>query len=232
LEHSEQLNATVRQRDARWRILQAEETARACTGLITTRLEYSRRGVRFSSHLIDQKEVIMIKKTLLVCAAITLMALPASAHCGSCGTGGDHSHAAKEASSDIVAVASSAGSFNTLLAAAKAAGLVDTLQSDGPFTVFAPTDDAFAKLPDGTVESLLANPDKLKQILLYHVVPGKVTAAEVVKLSKATSAQGSDIEIAVNGGSVKVDNANVIKTDVMASNGVIHVIDAVILPSS
>jgi len=174
----------------------------------------------------------MIKHTILGCIAITLLALPAAAHCGSCGAGDDHSHAARAASSDIVAVASSAGSFNTLLAAAKAADLVDTLQSDGPFTVFAPTDDAFAKLPDGTVDNLLANPDKLKQILLYHVVPGKVTAADVVKLSKATSAQGSDIKIAVNGGSVKVDNANVIKTDVMASNGVIHVIDAVIIPSS
>jgi uncharacterized surface protein with fasciclin (FAS1) repeats len=174
----------------------------------------------------------MIKRTILICVAVTLMALPAAAHCGSCGAGGDHSHAAKAASSDIVAVASSAGSFSTLLTAAKAAGLVGTLQSDGPFTVFAPTDDAFAKLPEGTVDSLLANPDKLKEILLYHVVPGKVTAADVVKLSKATSAQGSDIEIAVNGSSVMVDNAHVIKTDVMASNGVIHVIDAVIIPSS
>lgn len=174
----------------------------------------------------------MIKKAFLVCTAVTLMALPAAAHCGSCGTGGDHSHAAEAASSDIVAVASSAGSFNSLLAAAKAAGLVDTLQSDGPFTLFAPNDDAFAKLPAGTVDNLLADPDKLRQILLYHVVPGKVTAADVVKLSKATSAQGSDIEIAVNGSSVMVDNAHVIKTDVMASNGVIHVIDSVIIPSS
>ena len=174
----------------------------------------------------------MIKKAIFSCIAVSLLALPAAAHCGSCGAGDDHSHTAKAASSDIVAVASSAGSFNTLLAAAKAAGLVDTLQSDGPFTVFAPTDDAFAKLPEGTVENLLANPDKLKQILLYHVVPGKVTAADVVKLSKATSAEGSDIKIAVHDGSVKVDDANVIKTDVMASNGVIHVIDAVIIPSS
>ena len=174
----------------------------------------------------------MIKKAFLVCIAVTLMALPAAAHCGSCGAGDDHNHAAEAASSDIVAVASSAGSFNTLLAAAKAAGLVDTLQSDGPFTVFAPNDDAFAKLPEGTVDNLLADPDKLRQILLYHVVPGKVTAADVVKLSKATSAQGSDIEIAVNGSSVMVDNAHVLKTDVMASNGVIHIIDSVIIPSS
>ncbi len=174
----------------------------------------------------------MIKKTLLGCIAITLIALPAAAHCGSCGVGDDHSHAAKAASSDIVAVASSAGSFTTLIAAAQTAGLVDTLQSDGPFTVFAPTDDAFAKLPDGVVENLLANPDSLKEVLLYHVVPGKVTAADVVTLSKATTAQGSDIEIEVNGKSVMVENANVIKTDVMASNGVIHVIDAVIIPSS
>jgi uncharacterized surface protein with fasciclin (FAS1) repeats len=175
---------------------------------------------------------MMIKKTLLGCVAVSLMALPAAAHCGSCGVGEDHSHAAKVASSDIVAVASSAGSFSTLVAAVQAASLVDTLQSDGPFTVFAPTDDAFAKLPEGTIENLLANPNKLREILLYHVVPGKVTASEVIELSNATSAQGSDIEITVNNGSVMVDNANVIKTDVMASNGVIHVIDTVIIPSS
>ena len=126
----------------------------------------------------------------------------------------------------------SAGTFNTLLAAAKAAGLVDTLQSDGPFTVFAPTDEAFANLPEGVVDSLLANPDKLKQVLLYHVVPGKVMASDVVGLSSATTAQGSDIAIAIEGDSVMINNARVLKTDVMASNGVIHVIDTVIVPSA
>ncbi len=174
----------------------------------------------------------MLKKFFVFGVLVTLAALPASAHCGSCGVGDAHTHASSAAASDIVGVASAAGSFNTLVAAVKAAGLVDTLQSDGPFTVFAPTDDAFAKLPAGTLDSLLANPAKLKQILLYHVVPGKVTAADVVKLSKATTAQGSDVKIAVNGSSVSIDNASVIKTDVMASNGVIHVIDTVIIPSS
>lgn len=173
----------------------------------------------------------MIRKTVIACVTLTLLASPAFSHCGKCGIGDDHSHATEASASDIVAVASSAGSFNTLVAAVQAAGLVETLQSAGPFTVFAPTDDAFAKLPDGTVENLLANPEQLKQILLYHVVPGKVTAADVVKLSKATTAQGSDVEIAVDGGSVMVNNANVTKTDVMASNGVIHVIDTVIIPA-
>jgi uncharacterized surface protein with fasciclin (FAS1) repeats len=173
-----------------------------------------------------------MKKLLFVFGLIASVAsVPAFAHCGSCGVGEAHAHAAKAMGGDIVAVAVSAGDFNTLVAAVKAAGLVETLQSDGPFTVFAPTDEAFAKLPEGTVENLLANPDKLKQILLYHVVPGKVTSAEVVKLSSATTAQGSDVKIAVKNGSVMVDNATVAKADVMASNGVIHVIDTVIIPA-
>jgi uncharacterized surface protein with fasciclin (FAS1) repeats len=131
---------------------------------------------------------------------------------------------------DIVDTAVSAGNFNTLVTAVKAAGLVDTLKGEGPFTVFAPTDEAFAKLPAGTVESLLENPEKLKQVLLYHVVPGKVTAADVVKLKSATTAQGSAAKISVKSGKVMVDQANVVKTDIMTDNGVIHVIDSVILP--
>jgi uncharacterized surface protein with fasciclin (FAS1) repeats len=130
----------------------------------------------------------------------------------------------------IVDVAAAAGDFTTLLAAVEAAGLVDTLQGDGPFTVFAPTDAAFAALPAGTVEGLLADIPALTDILLYHVVPGRVPAADVVGLSSATTVQGSDIAITVNGSSVMVNDANVIATDVDASNGVIHVIDAVILP--
>ena len=174
-----------------------------------------------------------MRKFVFVLATIVLMsAAPLYAHGGSCGTGEAHDHVAEAASADIVGVASSAGSFNTLLAAAKAAGLVDTLQSDGPFTVFAPTDEAFAKLPEGTIDNLLANPDKLKQILLYHVVPGKVMAKDVVGLSSATTAQGSDIAIVLKGDSVMINNAKVLKTDVMASNGVIHVIDPVIVPSA
>lgn len=135
-------------------------------------------------------------------------------------------------SNDIVQVATSAGVFNTLLAAATAAGLVETLKSEGPFTVFAPTDEAFAKLPEGTVASLLANPEALRGILLYHVVPGRVMAAQVVGLTSATTAQGADIRIAVVDGTVKINDANVVTADVPASNGVIHIIDAVILPPS
>jgi len=133
----------------------------------------------------------------------------------------------------IVEVASDAGSFSTLLTAAEAAGLVDTLNSEGPFTVFAPTDEAFAALPEGTLESLLADPEALSQILLYHVVPGEVFAADVVNLSSATSAQGQEITITINGQTVTLNgSANVVTTDVDASNGVIHIIDAVILPPS
>jgi transforming growth factor-beta-induced protein len=132
---------------------------------------------------------------------------------------------------DIVATADGAGSFKTLLAAATAAGLVETLQGEGPFTVFAPTDEAFAALPAGTLDSLLADPEALKKILLYHVVSGAVTADQVVNLTSADSVEGSPIAIAVKDGKVYLnDTAQVTATDVMASNGVIHVIDHVILP--
>ena len=164
----------------------------------------------------------MFKYTMsLVTALFALFAfvLPAQAH----------NHGMK---ADIVDVAAENGSFNTLVAAVKAAGLVDTLKGEGPFTVFAPTDDAFAKLPEGTVESLLMpeNKDKLVAVLTYHVVAGKVMAADVVKLDKATTVQGQDIMIKIMNGKVMVDNANVVATDVKASNGVIHVIDQVLLP--
>lgn len=132
---------------------------------------------------------------------------------------------------DIVAVASGAGSFNTLVAAVKAAGLVETLQGPGPFTVFAPTDEAFAKLPAGTVESLLKpeNKDKLTAILTYHVLPGKVMAADV-KTSKAKTVNGKELSLQVKDGAVHVDKATVVKADIAASNGVIHVIDSVVIP--
>ena len=135
-------------------------------------------------------------------------------------------------SADIVDVAVSAGQFNTLAAALQAANLVETLKGEGPFTVFAPTDEAFAKLPKGTVEHLLQpeNRDQLVAILTYHVVPGKVYAADVVKLDSATTVNGADIAIKVDDSGVAVNDANVIKTDIGASNGVIHVIDTVILP--
>jgi uncharacterized surface protein with fasciclin (FAS1) repeats len=131
---------------------------------------------------------------------------------------------------NLVETAVAAGSFNTLVAAVQAAGLVDTLSGSGPFTVFAPTDEAFAKLPAGTVEALLADPEKLRGILLYHVVPGRVTAADVVNLTGATTAQGSDVTFRTADGSVMVDDARVTATDIETSNGVIHVIDTVILP--
>jgi uncharacterized surface protein with fasciclin (FAS1) repeats len=130
---------------------------------------------------------------------------------------------------DIVDTAVSAGQFKTLVKAVQAAGLVDTLKGDGPFTVFAPTDAAFAKLPPGTVESLMNDKQKLAQVLTYHVVPGKVTAAQV-KSGDIKTVQGQSLKVSADGGSVMVNNAHVTKTDIMASNGVIHVIDTVVLP--
>lgn len=136
------------------------------------------------------------------------------------------------AKKDIVDTAVAAGSFKTLAAALQAAGLVDTLKGKGPFTVFAPTDDAFSKLPAGTVDSLLKpeNKEKLKSILLYHVVPGRVTAAQVMKLTSAKTMNGQEVKIMVEGGTVMINDAKVVKADVFASNGVIHVIDTVLLP--
>jgi uncharacterized surface protein with fasciclin (FAS1) repeats len=133
---------------------------------------------------------------------------------------------------DIVDIAVEDGRFGTLVAAVQAAGLVDTLKSEGPFTVFAPTDDAFAALPEGTVEALLADIPALTNILLYHVVEGKVLAADVVGLSQAMSVQGQYLGIEIMDGKVMIDNAQVIITDIEASNGVIHVIDAVVLPET
>jgi transforming growth factor-beta-induced protein len=135
------------------------------------------------------------------------------------------------AAGDIVEVATEAGSFTTLLAAATAADLVETLKGEGPYTVFAPTDEAFAALPEGTLDALLADPEALADILLYHVVAGRVTADQVVELTSADSVQGSPIQISVEDGTVMLnDSATVVTTDIEASNGIIHVIDAVILP--
>ncbi|OCH63152.1 fasciclin domain-containing protein [Vibrio splendidus] len=137
-----------------------------------------------------------------------------------------------EMKKDIVDVAAENGSFNTLVAAVKAADLVDTLKGEGPFTVLAPTDEAFAALPEGTVDMLLKpeNKDKLVAVLTYHVIPGKIMAAEVMKLNSAVTVQGSAVMIAIDDGNVMIDNAKVIMPDVEASNGVIHVIDAVLMP--
>jgi uncharacterized surface protein with fasciclin (FAS1) repeats len=135
---------------------------------------------------------------------------------------------------DIVDTAVAAGNFETLVTAVKAADLVDTLKSKGPFTVFAPTDDAFAKLPKGTVEGLLKDVPKLKAVLTYHVVPGKVMAADVVKLKTAKTVQGQDVKIDASKWhlhkNVKINDANVVKPDIVTDNGVIHVIDKVLLP--
>ena len=155
----------------------------------------------------------------VVCAL--LLSRTATAGCGTC-------------DKTVVENAVNNADFSTLVAAVKAAGLVETLSGSGPFTVFAPTNEAFKKLPAGTVENLLKpeNKDQLVKVLTYHVVPGKVMAKDVVKLTKAKTAEGSEVTIAVSGGSVSVDNAKVIKTDIVSSNGVIHVIDAVILPKN
>jgi uncharacterized surface protein with fasciclin (FAS1) repeats len=133
---------------------------------------------------------------------------------------------------DIVDTAAAAGQFQTLVAAVKAAGLVDTLKGPGPFTVFAPTDEAFARLPAGTVESLLQpeNKAKLQSILTYHVVPGKVMSQELVKLDSTKTVEGGSIAIRTMNGGVMADKAHVTQADIAASNGVIHVIDTVLLP--
>ncbi len=152
----------------------------------------------------------------LLCAAVMVLPM-SSAHAGT---------------KDIVDTAADAGKFNTLVAAVKAAGLVDTLKGDGPFTVFAPTDEAFAKLPKGTVEDLLKpeNKEKLAAILTYHVVPGKVMASDIKgKKENVKSVQGGDLAVDATDG-VKINDATVVTADIAASNGVIHVIDTVVMP--
>ncbi len=136
------------------------------------------------------------------------------------------------ANKDIVDTAVAAGQFNTLAKALQAAGLVDTLKGKGPFTVFAPTDEAFAKLPAGTVDELLKpeNKEKLVSILTYHVVPGAVSSKKVAGMTSAKTVNGKSLKISTEGGKVKIDDATVIKADIKASNGVIHVIDSVLMP--
>jgi uncharacterized surface protein with fasciclin (FAS1) repeats len=151
--------------------------------------------------------------------ALVVAVVPAEAQYGRTGEG-----------RDIVAVAAEAGQFGTLIAAVKAAGLEETLRAGGPFTVFAPTDEAFAKLPEGTVEALLQDPEKLAAVLTYHVVPGRVMAADVARLTEARTVNGAMVRIRTTDGTVRVDGATVVAADIAASNGVIHVIDAVILP--
>ncbi len=169
----------------------------------------------------------MIKRLFLIALAVALVAaLPVAA--GEHSSKGDY---AKQA--DIIDTAVAAGSFDTLVAAVKAAGLVDALKADGPFTVFAPTDEAFAKLPAGTVESLLLpeNRDKLQSILTYHVVPSRVLAADVADGASApTLLDGQSLEFTIADGKVLIGESEVIQTDIMTSNGVIHVVDSVLLP--
>jgi uncharacterized surface protein with fasciclin (FAS1) repeats len=159
----------------------------------------------------------MMKRVLLSAAAVAALTLPVTLQ------------AANHATKDIVDTAVAAGSFKTLATALQAAGLVDTLKGEGPFTVFAPTDEAFAKIPKADLDALLNDKARLTRVLTYHVVAGKVMAADVAKLDEAKTVEGQSVKIDTSSG-VKVDGANVIKADIVASNGVIHVIDAVILP--
>jgi uncharacterized surface protein with fasciclin (FAS1) repeats len=173
------------------------------------------------------------KRLVVLSAAALLLALSSAAEAGQTCTKTAVAAVAQknETKMDIVDTAVKAGSFKTLAAALKAAGLVDTLKGKGPFTVFAPTDEAFAKLPAGTVETLLKpeNKDKLVAILTYHVVAGNVKAADVVKLESAKTVQGQTVTIDAADG-VKINNAKVVKADIECGNGVIHVIDTVLLP--
>jgi uncharacterized surface protein with fasciclin (FAS1) repeats len=164
----------------------------------------------------------------LAALAVALVAAPAQ---GQGMSMKEKAHARAAGSMNIVEVAASAGTFNTLLTAAKAAGLAETLATGGPFTVFAPTDEAFAALPKGTLEALLNNPEKLKAVLLYHVVSGTVTAKDVAGLTSAKTLEGGMLRINTTKG-VMINDATVVKADIMASNGVIHVINKVLIPGS
>ena len=166
-----------------------------------------------------------MKSLKIITISLLVLGIPALLLAGNYGS-------KSKASMDIVDTAVSANSFNTLVAALKAAELVDVLRGDGPFTVFAPTDAAFAKLPAGTVESLLKpeNKAKLQAVLTYHVVPGRYMAADVLQMSSAKTVNGNTFTVSMSGGNAMIDNARIIKTDIVASNGVIHVIDSVILP--
>ncbi len=189
-------------------------------------------------------------RTAGAAAALIILTTAGVSHAGNCSSSSTETKAAvvkagvmkagksektkDGAAGDIVETAVAAGSFKTLVAAVQAAGLVDVLKGEGPFTVFAPTDEAFAKLPKGTLENLLKPENKaaLQGILTYHVVPGTVLAGDVVKLKAATTAQGSDLKIRARDGVVTVDKATVKATDIRTSNGVIHVIDTVLIPET
>ncbi len=171
-----------------------------------------------------------MKLMRLAIIGLVMLTMPVAVMAGSYGSKTDKT--GDMAKMDIVDTAVSAKSFNTLVTALKAADLVDTLKGPGPYTVFAPTDDAFAKLPAGTVESLLKpeNKGKLQAILTYHVVPGKVMSSDAAMLSSAKTVNGQSFKISQSGGNLMVDNARVTQADIMTRNGVIHVIDEVIMP--
>jgi uncharacterized surface protein with fasciclin (FAS1) repeats len=160
-------------------------------------------------------------------ALVTIFAIALFAVVSSNAFAGD-----KKSSKNIVETAVAAGNFNTLAKALTETGLVEELQKEGPFTVFAPTDEAFSKLPEGTLENLLKDKEALKKVLLYHVVSGKVMASDVVNLQSAATLEGNNVKITINDGNVMINNAKIIKADVVASNGVIHVIDTVLIPDN
>lgn len=176
----------------------------------------------------------MKQVTLAAVIAASLCIAPAANAGGSCSSSASKASTYKQASNspDIVDVAVEAGTFQTLAAALTAADLVEVLKGDGPFTVFAPTDDAFAALPQGTVESLLKpeNKHKLISILTYHVVSGEVSAVEAVSARRAKTVEGQRVKFSIDDGQLMVNNANIVATDIAAENGVIHVIDRVLLP--
>jgi uncharacterized surface protein with fasciclin (FAS1) repeats len=204
---------------------------------VMTRLSKQGRGHRprtLTGNLTGMIAVVALALAPVACGEDDDAAAPVtpSRTGGSTGTGAGGTGGSAPAPVDILATAQAAGTFNTLVAAVTAAGLADTLKSPGPFTVFAPTDAAFAKLPAGTVDMLLKpeNQAMLQSVLKYHVLAGRVPAAEVVTLTSATTVEGGKVTIAVSGGKVKVNDANVVATDIAASNGLIHVIDAVLIP--
>ena len=162
----------------------------------------------------------MIRRKLIAALFVGLVAAPAAS-----------AQQASTPAGDLVETAVAAGQFSTLVTAVQAAGLVETLKGAGPFTVFAPTDAAFAKLPEGAVERLIANPAQLRAVLLHHVVPGRVTASQVANLDNARTAGDTALPIRAGSDGVRVGEARVVTADVMASNGVIHVIDTVLMPT-
>jgi uncharacterized surface protein with fasciclin (FAS1) repeats len=181
-------------------------------------------GEHKSSKLNHKEETIM--RALRTIALASVLAVPGTLACQD-----SQGYSEMPATRDIIETAAAAGSFNTLAAAIEAAGLTETLKGEGPFTVFAPTDEAFAKLPEGTVDALLKDKARLTAILTYHVVPGRVNSEDVAGLSSATTVNGADLAIKVQDGKVMVGQATVTQTDIAASNGVIHVIDQVLLPN-